>query len=128
MRIFTVAFLSILLSTASVSAQEIPDNARRVSWGKGWVCNLGFVERGSLCVVLGLATDAEVRQYLIGRSIAEYSGNCPCPYNADRAGRRCGRRSAYSRPGGRSPLCFPRDVSDEQVRRAKAEYPPPGLR
>ena len=60
-------------------------------------------------------TDAEIRQILVRQSTASYSGSCPCPYNSDRAGRSCGRRSAYSRPGGASPLCYPRDVSDAAV-------------
>lgn len=37
---------------------------------------------------------------------APYTGSCDCPYHTDRAGRRCGARSAYSRPGGRSPRCY----------------------
>ncbi len=60
-------------------------------------------------------TDDEIRQILINQSIARYSGSCPCPYNTDRGGRRCGGRSAYSRPGGASPLCYPRDVSDGAI-------------
>lgn len=60
-------------------------------------------------------TDSEIKQELIRRSIASYPGNCPCPYNTDRAGRRCGRRSAYSRPGGRSPLCYEGDVTQKMV-------------
>lgn len=62
-------------------------------------------------------TDEQIRQAIIRESIARYSGNCPCPYNADRAGRRCGARSAHSRPGGASPKCFPSDVSDAEVQR-----------
>jgi len=49
-------------------------------------------------------------QRAIRQSIAAYSGSCPCPYSVDRAGRRCGARSAYSKPGGAAPLCFPADV------------------
>lgn len=56
-------------------------------------------------------SDAEIAKILISESIASYSGSCPCPYNTDRAGRSCGRRSAYSRPGGQSPLCFETDVT-----------------
>lgn len=33
-------------------------------------------------------------------------GRCDCPYDLMRNGRRCGGRSAYSRPGGRSPVCY----------------------
>lgn len=61
-------------------------------------------------------SDAQIRQLIMQQSLSYYSDSCPCPYNVDRAGRRCGRRSAYSRPGGASPLCYPSDVSDAQVR------------
>ncbi|MBN9074293.1 MAG: DUF4236 domain-containing protein [Rhizobiales bacterium] len=33
-------------------------------------------------------------------------GRCDCPYDLMRNGRACGGRSAYSRPGGRSPVCY----------------------
>lgn len=35
-----------------------------------------------------------------------YVGRCDCPYDLMRNGRLCGGRSAYSRPGGRSPECY----------------------
>lgn len=60
-------------------------------------------------------TDLEIKQLLIKQSIAAYSGSCPCPYSVDRAGRSCGRRSAYSRPGGAAPLCYPQDVTQKMV-------------
>lgn len=60
-------------------------------------------------------SDDKIRDILIERSIASYSGNCPCPHFLDAAGRKCGRRSAYSKPGGASPLCYREDVSEEMV-------------
>ncbi|TQV89386.1 hypothetical protein [Aliikangiella coralliicola] len=60
-------------------------------------------------------SDKEVTNILIKQSIRNYSGNCPCPYNRDRAGRRCGKRSAWSKPGGASPLCFASDVTKEMI-------------
>jgi hypothetical protein len=60
-------------------------------------------------------TDAQVIQQIIRASIASYSGNCPCPYNSARNGSRCGKRSAYSRPGGASPICYDSDVSHEML-------------
>ena len=60
-------------------------------------------------------SDAEIRQRIVRQSIAAYPGPCACPYNTDRAGRSCGRRSAYSRPGGYAPLCYPADVAQEEV-------------
>ena len=64
-------------------------------------------------------SDAAVKQRLIRESIANYSGSCPCPYNTDRGGRSCGRRSAYSRPGGAAPLCYASDVTPAMVRAAR---------
>ena len=74
---------------------------------------------GVLVVVtpaLAFQSDAQIRQRMIRESISSYPSSCPCPYNTDRAGRSCGRRSAYSRPGGYAPICYARDVSDAQVR------------
>jgi hypothetical protein len=62
-------------------------------------------------------SDAEIRKELVRRSIALYPGWCPCPYNVDHGGRRCGGRSAYSRPGGRSPICYDGDVTQDMVER-----------
>src|SRR2546430_6548311 len=59
-------------------------------------------------------TDDEIRQAIIQESIARYRGSCPCPYSRDRPGREC-RRSAYSKPGGAWPLCYPKDVTQEMV-------------
>jgi hypothetical protein len=57
-----------------------------------------------------------LKNQMIAASIEEYDGPCPCPYNTMRNGRQCGGRSAYSRPGGESPLCFEGDISIEMVR------------
>jgi Bacterial SH3 domain len=58
---------------------------------------------------------AQIVKILMAQSQSRYSGSCPCPYNTDRGGRRCGGRSAYSRPGGASPLCYESDVSAAMV-------------
>lgn len=67
-------------------------------------------------IVTPKVSDAEIKKTLITRSLSLYSGNCPCPYNSARGGSRCGRRSAYSRPGGASPLCYSSDVTKQMVR------------
>ncbi len=56
-------------------------------------------------------TDNDVAALLIQQSIANYSGRCPCPYSQMKNGRDCGGRSAYSKPGGESPLCYRGDVT-----------------
>lgn len=61
-------------------------------------------------------TDDQVRQKMIEESIRSYAGSCACPYSAARNGSRCGGRSAYSKPGGASPLCYPNDIKDDMVR------------
>ena len=65
-------------------------------------------------------TDQQIRRRLIAESIAAYSGPCPCPYNVMRNRKPCGSNSAYSKPGGRSPLCYEKDVSDSMVRNYRA--------
>jgi Bacterial SH3 domain len=60
-------------------------------------------------------SDDSIRQALVQQSIASYAGSCPCPYNIDRGGRRCGGRSAYSRQGGASPYCYSSDVPGSAV-------------
>lgn len=67
-------------------------------------------------------TDQQVRDMIIKESLQSYPGNCPCPYNTMRNGRRCGGRSAYSRPGGRSPLCYPKDVTDKMVKTYREQH------
>ncbi|APG18152.1 hypothetical protein Y71_12820 [Kosakonia radicincitans DSM 16656] len=61
-------------------------------------------------------SDAQVKKAIIAESIAQYPGPCACPYNQARNGSACGRRSAWSKQGGYSPLCYPDDVSKEQVK------------
>jgi len=52
---------------------------------------------------------------IIQQSIRSYPGSCPCPYNRDRGGRRCGGRSAWSKPGGYSPICYASDISKARL-------------
>jgi hypothetical protein len=71
-------------------------------------------------------TDAQVRDAIIKESVAAYLATghpCACPYNVARNGSQCGGRSAYSRPGGAAPLCYPRDVSDGMVADWKRSHP-----
>lgn len=57
------------------------------------------------------------KQKIIEKTIDGYLGNCPCPYSRDRAGRKCGKRSAYSRPGGYELICYVEDMKDKQGKR-----------
>jgi len=60
-------------------------------------------------------TDAQIREIIIKTSINSYPGRCPCPYHAASNGSRCGGRSAYSKSGGYSVICFESDIDDKTV-------------
>jgi hypothetical protein len=67
-------------------------------------------------------TDAQIKALIIQESIDSYPGPCACPYQHARNGSLCGGRSAYNRPGGYAPLCYPRDVSATLVAEYRAEH------
>ena len=61
-------------------------------------------------------TVAQVKQIITHDSIASYPGTCACPFNTARNGSSCGRRSAWSKAGGYSPICYEKEVSKEMVK------------
>jgi hypothetical protein len=69
-------------------------------------------------------TDDQVRERMIQESIASYPGPCACPYNHASNGSKCGKRSAWSKPGGYEPLCYPDDISKAMVDQYRAEHVP----
>ena len=54
-------------------------------------------------------------QKIIYDSISSYSGKCACPYQMKANNTRCGKNSAYSKPGGAEPICYPSDVTSEVI-------------
>jgi len=71
-------------------------------------------------------TDAQIRRILIDQSIADYKrqsgGPCACPFNVARNGSSCGKRSAYTRPGGYAPLRYAKDITDQMVAAYKTTH------
>ena len=55
---------------------------------------------------------AKSPEEMIKESIANYPGKCPCPYSIMSNGKKCGKRSAYSKPGGYEPLCYVSDITE----------------
>jgi hypothetical protein len=58
-------------------------------------------------------TAAAITAIIIQASRDQYHAGgrpCACPDDRARNGSACGGRSAYSRPGGAAPLCYPGDV------------------
>ena len=76
----------------------------------------------SASVVAAPMSDAEIARTMIGKDLAAYFGPCPCPYNTMRNGRACGSCSAYSRPGGYSPICYDRDVTPAMMREYRSAH------
>jgi hypothetical protein len=68
-----------------------------------------------LSCALADPSDEEVKQLIILESIDSYPGNCPCPYNRAANGSKCGKRSAWSRAGGYSPICYVEEVTVEMI-------------
>ena len=61
-------------------------------------------------------TNDAIANLIIQESINNYSGRCPCPYTVMKNGKACGGKSAYSKPGGKSPLCYRADVTVEMIK------------
>jgi len=63
-------------------------------------------------------SDEEIKEILINQSISGYLAtghSCPCPNLQDKTGKSCGAKSAWSKPGGKLPLCYPSDVTPEMI-------------
>jgi len=56
------------------------------------------------------STNSKSKQQQIDESIASYPGSCACPYSRTSNGSKCGKRSAWSKPGGYEPLCYESDI------------------
>ncbi len=44
-------------------------------------------------------------EHISEESYKSQIGNCPCPYNVDKAGNICGKRSSWCKDGAYSPAC-----------------------
>ncbi len=115
--------LSILLSAAPLvwTGKGVPplNSYENTNTIEGWACSENFYKVEHLCVnekdlPKSLLKDIKKAKYdLVKKSISQYYrvGNCPCPYNLDGRGYRCGARSAYSWAGGYNTYCYPEDIN-----------------
>jgi hypothetical protein len=63
-------------------------------------------------------TAAAIAAIIVQTSRDQYHAGgrpCACPDDTMRKGRACDGRSAYSRPGGAAPLCYPSDVTAAMI-------------
>ena len=68
-------------------------------------------------------TDEEIKKLVVSGAIADFEGDCPCPYSKDIKGNECGQSSAYfNYHGGNKPICYPSDVNINQVNEYRKQY------
>ncbi|MBN3264852.1 hypothetical protein [Pectobacterium brasiliense] len=60
-------------------------------------------------------SDGQIKEKIIQESISFYFGHCPCPYNSARNGSKCGKRSAWRRAEGYSPICYKHEVTRKMI-------------
>lgn len=90
--------------------------------GLGFLVAAAFIAASISCA-LADPSDDEVKQLIIQGSIDSYPGNCPCPYNRASNGSKCGKRSAWSRAGGYSPICYPEEVTQQMIESWRQQHP-----
>ena len=62
-------------------------------------------------------------EQMISESLANYPGKCPCPYSIMSNGNKCGKNSAYLKPGGYEPLCYLSDIKREEISKSSITKP-----
>jgi hypothetical protein len=70
-------------------------------------------------------TDRQIAERIVRQSRTDCYATghpCACPDDLARNGSMCGRRSAYSRPGGAEPKCYPQDVTASDIAAYKAAH------
>ena len=77
-----------------------------------YVKNLIFIIFSVFLILISNLGQTKSPEQMIKESIANYPGKCPCPYSIMSNGKKCGKRSAYSKPVGYEPLCYVSDIAD----------------
>jgi hypothetical protein len=70
-------------------------------------------------------SDQQIAEIIVHESRQSYyrTGHpCACPEDMARNGSRCGKRSAYTRPGGAQPYCYARDVPAAEIARYRTSH------
>ena len=89
----------------------------RIGLAYGFVSLLLTLTSFSASAETRAVSEADIWSMIIRDSIVSYAHSCPCPYSADRSGRRCGDRSAYTRLGAAALMCYPQDIPDAEIAR-----------
>jgi hypothetical protein len=104
-------------SPAAQAAASVPTPSSRPPSAKASLPDAP-VPSDSKRKVEAVLTAAAIAAIIVQASRDQYHAGgrpCACPDDRMRNGRACGGRSAYSRPGGASPLCYPADVTATMI-------------
>ena len=80
------------------------------------LAGIAFVASSAALAKGPAISDAQIKENIIKESITEYPGTCACPFNRARNGSSCGKRSAWSKAGGYSPICYKDEVTKEMIK------------
>ena len=94
------------------------------------MCKMAFLVTALLLALPAISfgqtlSDQQITDRIIQDSRAAYYATghpCACPDDHARNGSLCGNRSAYSRPGGAEPKCYPKDVNKAEIDAYRAQH------
>jgi hypothetical protein len=116
----TLAQPVAFIRPAAQAPAPVPSSASSSGLGSSTKASLPDKPRGpdTKREVEAALTAAAIAAFIVQASRDQYHAGgrpCACPDDPMRNGRSCGGRSAYSRPGGASPLCYPSDVTAAMI-------------
>ena len=106
--LLTTIFLISTLATAHSGRTDSSGGHTNRSTGEYHSHNSGYSKPSYS--LPSYSTSSKSKQQQIDESIAAYPGVCACPYSRASNGSKCGKRSAWSKPGGYEPLCYESDI------------------
>ncbi len=63
------------------------------------------------CQPFGISIEQEV----VNWAIANYNGDCPCPFSLNSFGEDCGAQSAWALQALNAPVCYPSEVTSDMI-------------
>ena len=96
----------LLVLLLSLSSSSFAEQCNVNTWNK-------ILSGSGMAVTL---VNGECKSYYTNTNTSSsYTGNCACPYDTASDGSICGGRSAWSKSGGASPVCYINDSSANTI-------------
>jgi hypothetical protein len=102
---------------------EIRSARERLGWVQSASLRLPAHETAKPSGVGAVLSAMAIAALIVNESRQAYYATgrpCACPEDRTTNGRRCGGNSAYNRPGGARPLCYPADVPLDSIEAVRA--------